>query len=379
MPEPKLPPTGDLASWVRAARAAREALRRAAPDIEEGSTIVTLSPDMVVPNDLQGKEYAFPFLFESHRIRDESPAYAEDLDKSTRSAQEAYEEWIKGGRLPPGPLHDWEFASRVWSRFLSGRHDVCEAYIEREYARYHYAEQPDVFQVIYGFCARIGRGQAKQVFEALSTEGEVARGKSREHLEALRDYYVRHFAYDLMKGTYEIITEYMKNYSEYSQVLVYMDSGASLGDFSRPSSSAFDDTKMFYGNAFEHLTTHFVLPACLNNIVQGRPYHTFETLTLPQYLTSAKAAKAGPFQNNLILSKIAEGLNNKIRNASHHRRMQFDANTATVMYWPSKSDDFEVISYGNYLMLCNSILQKIAALTCFVIAALRPEELFETC
>ena len=48
------------------------------------------------------------------------------------------------------------------------------------------------------------------------------------------------------------------------------------------------------------------------------------------------------------------------------------------MYWPSKSDDFEVISYGNYLILCNSILQKIAGLTCFVIAALCPDELFYT-
>jgi hypothetical protein len=103
-----------------------------------------------------------------------------------------------------------------------------------------------------------------------------------------------------------------------------------------------------------------------------------ERLTLPQYLDLDKAAKAGPFQNNASLSKIAEGLNNKIRNASHHRRMQFDANAGTVMYWPSKNGDYEIISYGDYLMLCNSILQKIAVLTCFVIAALRPEELFDT-
>jgi hypothetical protein len=104
----------------------------------------------------------------------------------------------------------------------------------------------------------------------------------------------------------------------------------------------------------------------------------FEKLTLQEYLELDKAAKAGPFLNNASLSKIAEGLNNKIRNASHHRRMEFDANTATVMYRPSKKGDYEIISYGNYLVLCNSILQKIAGLTCFVIAALRPEELFYT-
>lgn len=346
--------------------------------VEECGTIVTLSPDMVVPDDLQGKEYAFPFLFESHRIREESPTYAKDLDKSARPAQEAYDDWVKGGRLPPGPLHDWEFARRVWSLFLNGRHDVCEAYIEREYARYRYAEPPDVFQVIYEFCALIGLGHARQIFEALSTEGEVAKGKSRDQLEDLRDYYVRNFAYDLLKESHQIVAEYMKHYSEFSQVLIYLESGASIGDFSRPSSAAFNDTKMFYGNAFEQVTTHLVLPACLNNIVQGRPYNMFEKLTLEKYLALDKASKATPFRNNATLVKIADGLDNKIRNASHHRRMEFDANTGTVMYRPSKSGNYELISYGEYLMLCNSILQKIAGLTCFVIAALRPGELLDT-
>jgi hypothetical protein len=294
------------------------------------------------------------------------------------SAQEACEEWTKGGRLPPGPLHDWEFAGRVWSLFLNGRHDVCETYIDREYARYRYTDRPNVFQVIYGFCAQIGRGQARQVFEALSTEGEVAREKSRQQLEDLRDYYVQNFTYDLLKGSHEIITDYMANYSEYSQVLVYMDSGASMGDFSRPSSSAFSDTKMFYENAFEHLTKHFVLLALLNNIVQGRPYDVFEDFTLPKYLGHDKAKKAEPFQNNASLRKIAEGITNKIRNASHHRRMEFDADTGTVRYCSSKSGDYETVSYGDYLILCNSILQKITGVTCFVIAVLRPEELFDT-
>lgn len=373
MPQPKLPPSADLASRVRAARAAR---RRAAPSVEESGTVVTLSPDIVVPDNLQGKEYAFPFLFESRRIRKESPGYAEELEKSPRSSHEAYEEWTKGGQLPPGPLHDWQFAKPVWSLFLNGRHDVCEAYIERKYARYRFAEQPDVFQVIYGFCALIGRGQARQVFEALSTEFKVAREKSVEQAHTLLIYYVQQgFYYDLLKVSYDVLTDYMKYYSEYSQVLVYMDSGASMGDFSHPSSSAFNDTKMFYGNAFEHLTTHFVLPACLNNIVQGRPYDAFENLTLQEYLDLDKAAKARPFQNNASLSKIAEGINNKIRNASHHQRMEFDAYTRTVRYRPSKSGDYEAVSYGDYLILCNSILQRIAGLTCFVIAALRSEEL----
>ena len=69
--------------------------------VEEGGTIITVSPDIVVPDDLQGKEYAFPFLFESHRVREARTADAENLEKSTWPAQETYEDWVKGGRLPP--------------------------------------------------------------------------------------------------------------------------------------------------------------------------------------------------------------------------------------------------------------------------------------
>ena len=97
------------------------------------------------------------------------------------------------------------------------------------------------------------------------------------------------------------------------------------------------------------MTTHLILAALLNNIVQGRSYDKFETLTLQNYLDLDKASKARPFQNNTSLSKITEGLNNKIRNASHHRRMEFDPNTGTVMYRSSKSGEYEIISYGDYL------------------------------
>ena len=344
---------------------------------DQDTSIVTLSPDMLVPDHLQGKEFAFPFLFELHRILEEKPEFMEALKKSKHPSEMAYEELTKKDQLPPGPLYDWEFVKRVWSLFLNGRHDVCTDYIDREYTKYRFDEKPDALQVIYSFCTRIGHLHAREVLEIISQEVEVAREKNQKQLIALRDYYFPRFAYVLLEGTYDIISEYMKHYSEYSQMLIYLDSGASIGEFSRPSSTAFDDTKMFYGNAFEHLTSHLVLLACLNNIVQGRNYDTFEMLTLKEYLDLDKASKARSLQQNKNLNKIVVELNNKIRNASHHRRMRFDANTGTIVYQPSKSGDYEFITYGEYLILCNQILQTIAGFTCFVIAVLRSEELSE--
>ena len=345
--------------------------------VETDTSIITLHPEMVVPDDLQGKEYAFPFLFESHRIRTENPASAEELERNAPSGHEALEKWEKSGRLPPGPLHDWEFANRVWSRFVNGRYDVCADYIDREHANYRFDKPPEPQEVIYSFCARIGRGRAKEVFDALVAECEVAMGKSPEQFRALREYFIASFAHDFLKGTHNIMAEYMKNFSEYSQVLIYQDSGVSLGENARPSSTSFDDTKMFYGNAFEHLATYLVFPACLNNIVEGRSYDTFEKLTLKKYLTLNKISKSGPFKSNPKLSIISCGLNSQIRNASHHGRIHFDPARASIIYFPNKSDKAKFLPYGEYLMLCNSILQTIAGFSCFVIAVLRPEELWE--
>lgn len=348
-----------------------------ASSFQKDASIITLHPEMVVPDDLQGKEYAFPFLFESHRIRTENPAFAEELERNAPSGHEAIEEWEKSGRLPPGPLHDWQFANRVWSLFLNGRYDVCADYIEREHANYRLDKPPEPKEVIYSFCARIGRGRAKEVFEVLAAECEVAWGKSPVQFAALRDYFVEKFVLGFLQGTHNIMAEYMKNYSEYSQVLIYQDRCVSLGEDARPSSTAFDDTKLFYGNAFEHLATYLVFPACLNNIIEGRAYDTFEKLTLKKYLALNKASKSGPFKANPKLSNISDVLNNQIRNASHHRRMHFDPVHATIFYFPNESDEAKFLPYGEYLMLCNSILQTIAGFTCFLIAVLRPEELWE--
>ena len=57
--------------------------------------------------------------------------------------------------------------------------------------------------------------------------------------------------------------------------------------------------------------------------------------------------------------------------------MHFDPVHATIFYFPAESDEAKFLPYGEYLMLCNSILQTIAGFTCFLIAALRPEELWE--
>jgi hypothetical protein len=55
------------------------------------------------------------------------------------------------------------------------------------------------------------------------------------------------------------------------------------------TSSDFDSTRMFYGNAFETLGSLLDLPAAVNNILLGRPFDQMATMTLAQFRTINKA------------------------------------------------------------------------------------------
>lgn len=343
------------------------------PSDQEGS-IVTLNPEMVIPDELQGKDFAFPFLHEMSRIREEDPTFDADMEKIGRSAKEAIAEWERSGRLPPGVGHDWEFAKRVWSLFLNSRHDVCADYIKRQHAHYRFDEPPHPYEVIYAICARLGRRRAKDIYGALREEWEKAGTTNPEQRDALRSYFLDNLGFDFLSGTRTVMSEYMEHYSDFSQVLIYQDRDVSVGSGFSPSSFAFDDTKMLYGNAFEHLASFLLLPACLNNIVEGRPYDTFKKLTFEEYLDLDKASRHGPFKDNPNLATIADALNNQIRNASHHGNMRFNPKSGYVIYRPTKSGRVKYVKYAEYLMLCNKILQTIAGLTCFLIAELHPEE-----
>lgn len=350
------------------------ALSNCVPSSEEGS-IVNLNPTLVVPDELQGRDGVFPSIHEMQRLlTQDSTLKNEIMEPDAQPAHDIMAEWERRGRPPPGVAHDWEFAKRVWSMFLKGRHDVCADYILREHARFGFDEAPHPYEVIYGVCAKLGRRHAKDVFDALHTEWASAETKQPNQLKALRFYFLDQHCPGFLLGSLVAISEYMDHYSEFSQVLIYQDRKVKIDDGFSPSSTAFNDTKMFYGNAFEHLASFLVLPACLNNVVEGRAYDTFEKLTIAAYLELDKAVRHNAFKDNPQLAVVAEGLNNQIRNASHHGNIQFNSKSGLVAYRPTKRGGLKHIKYADYLTLCNTIIQTIAGLVCFVVAELRPDE-----
>jgi hypothetical protein len=84
------------------------------------------------------------------------------------------------------------------------------------------------------------------------------------------------------------------------------------------ASANLDATRMFYGEAFEAFSSNVAVLALLNNVLVGRPFDAFETLTLDQYMKLDKAGRFNAFATNTAFTAICVEADGQLRNASHH-------------------------------------------------------------
>jgi len=174
------------------------------------------------------------------------------------------------------------------------------------------------------------------------------------------DRFVVHYKKELFKhhiARYlQIFDDYFRDYSEYKQTLNYIRCGIELPEGSYASSRGFDRVRMFYGNAFEILTSHFVIPACLNNICNNREFHQFAEMDLSLYTTIDKANRAEPFKNNSKLKFLLEGVDTGLRNASHHADIRLLKGHDIIEYRSGKKRKKKTMAYVRYIHLCNTLI-----------------------
>ena len=96
-------------------------------------------------------------------------------------------------------------------------------------------------------------------------------------------------------------------------------------------------------------------------------YERFATWTLDGYCSSNKASRTNPFKDQAEFAEVIEKCyDNKLRNASHHRRIQYDSTEGIVYYWPksgvASKHSAESITIWHYLNLCYDIIQAFSVI-----------------
>src|SRR6185312_9004359 len=118
----------------------------------------------------------------------------------------------------------------------------------------------------------------------------------------------------------------------------------------KAASRTFRQVKMFYGNAYEALTSNFAVLACLNNIGSGRSFDQFSGMKLDKYLMLHKASRARAFEGTESFAAFAEDLNSALRNASHHGAMRFVEPEQRIEYRSGGTGRPEKMAYIDYLI-----------------------------
>lgn len=126
-------------------------------------------------------------------------------------------------------------------------------------------------------------------------------------------------------------------------------------------SKSFEDVKLYYGQAYETLTSAFVTLAALNNINSGRKYDEFSSMTLNKYIKDVeKAKRANPFKDTPAFITFADGLDSTLRNGSHHASIWRDGEK--IFYRSGGAGQERDITYAKYLHMCNKLTISLAAL-----------------
>ncbi len=158
-----------------------------------------------------------------------------------------------------------------------------------------------------------------------------------------------------------IFSDFFKIHTQLSQLLVHARLNEDdVGDMIVGSKN-FEDIKLYYGQAYETLTSSFVTLAAVNNINSGREFELFNSMTLNKYIKDVeKAKRANPFKDTPEFFAFADGLDSTLRNGSHHASIWRD--DEKIFYRSGGAGQERNITYTRYLHMCNILTISLAAL-----------------
>ena len=257
----------------------------------------------------------------------------------------------------------WAIVRKAWSLTHSGQ----SALAAQELKKYRLPEantDPQLEEVQFDFCAGLLQSKATLFVDARALLESVIAQFPNE-IGRLAHWYREHWGRDHLERYFDMLSQYFKEFGEFSQSLLLRQYGLPIGESEVASSQMFSRTKMFYGNAFEALMSNVEVLACLNNILSGRPFDQFASMDLKKYVTINKGRRAEPFADTPPLAAFAMGVNFALRNASHHGAIRLDQGSGMITYGSDGTAGTKKMRYIEYLALCSEILLQLAALLMF--------------
>ena len=322
---------------------------------EEG-TIINLSPEFPIPKEDLHRDHVFPSLQHVQTIFETQRKLGVEAPKIS-----SFEEARAWALKQKGLNELWPIVKKGWSLTSKGKLELAAETL-RQYREGQYKEPHELQYVLFDFCCRMLLPVKYHLFEDAADHcRDIAKNYISE-FQRFRSFFKSRMAADNLDRYFDTFQEFFSCFSDYSQTLIHVKYGIELPHDFVASSHAFSKTKLFYGNAFETLTSNIAVLACLNNIGEGRKFDQFASMDLKQYLTINKANRCNPFKDTEQFGKICACLDSTIRNASHHGGMKLIEKGKIIQYRSGGGGQVRTMHYLSYLNQCNEIMMSCCAL-----------------
>lgn len=182
-----------------------------------------------------------------------------------------------------------------------------------------------------------------------------------DRLKEFDAYYRSELERPNLEAYLAVFQDYFANFDQFRQLLMFARVGNEEVDDLIVGAKKFNDVKLFYGQAYETLTSAYVTLACLNNIKQNRSFDSFAAMSLNKYIKDVeKAKRSNPFSAEAVLAAFTQWDDSALRNGSHHAAIGREGEL--VKYRSGGTGAEREIAYSRYVHMCNGITIALAAL-----------------
>jgi hypothetical protein len=322
---------------------------------KEDAAVINLHPSIA----FESEDYHSPIVFASMKLTKLVAPYMRVPDDSrTRDVAQDFE--------LPETKQLWEIVRNVLRLYQVGDPaGVISSQIARYQAnrqKYHkWFRCSTVFKCVASFFDDLmypAIGNLRQPLRVLISD---LRRDNLAELNKFQAYYRLELEKESLARFLSLFDDYISNFDQFRQLYVHARVGDDNVDGLIVGAKSFEKVKLFYGQAYETLTSAYVTLACLNNIKQGRPYDVFQSMTLTKYIKDLdKSKKSNAFLVEPCLASFSKWDDSALRNGSHHASIVREGEK--VKYRSGGTGAEREITYARYLHVCNGIAIACAAL-----------------
>lgn len=318
--------------------------------------IIYLSSEFPVHKDQMNQELTFPALSHMKMMFDMLRDKGVDI-----TSDEAYSDLKKRADQTANDEDNWKFIKKGWSLTSKGNLALAEKQLQN-YKAYDFDGPYELSPLLFDFAASLLQPKKYDLFAvAADALGNIKSAHPAEYARFV-SFYKTSLQEEHLDRYFSIFSEYFKCHDDLRQTAMSIRANMQLPEDYVASSTNFPNTKLFYGNTFESLTSNLTVLACLNNIRLGRKFDEFANMDIKKYLTINKANRANPFSEFSEFSAITDCLDSTLRNASHHGSIRIDGAGRKITYRSGGTGAHKEMSYCEYLNKCNRIFISACAL-----------------